>query len=57
MNKKQRELLVALKEALKAQPSEPSYSDYKDGTISIEEYENQCYEFKLVEDVKDLLRN
>ena len=30
MNKKQRELLVALKEALEAQPEMPSYSDYEE---------------------------
>lgn len=58
MNEKQRQLLVAIKEALEAQPDEPSYADYEDyGVISRKEYYDQYYDFRLVEDIKDLLRN
>ena len=56
MNKKQRELLVALKEALEAQPEMPSYSDYEEYEImSRKEYYDQYYDFQLVEDIKELL--
>lgn len=58
MNEKQRKLLVALKEALEAQPEMPSYADYEDyEIISRKEYYDQYYDFQLVEDIKDLLRN
>jgi len=58
MNKDQRKLLVALKEALEAQPEQPSYADYEDyEIISRKEYYDQYYDFQLVEDIKELLRN
>lgn len=58
MNESQRQLLVAIKEALEAQPEKPSYADYEDyEIISRKEYYDQYYDFQLVEDIKDLLRN
>jgi len=58
MNEKQRKLLVALKEALEAQPEMPSYADYEDyEIISRDEYYQQYYDFQLVENIKELLRN
>lgn len=56
MNKKQRELLVVLKEALEAQPEMPSYADCEDGFISKKEYCDRDYDFRLVEDIKELLQ-
>lgn len=57
MNENQRQLLVAIKEALEAEPEMPSYSDYEDGLMSRKEYYNRNYDFQLVEDIKDFLRN
>ena len=58
MNEKQRQLLVAIKAALEAQPEMPSYADYEDyEIITRDEYYQQYYDFQLVEDIKDLLRN
>jgi len=57
MNESQRQLLVALKEALEAEPEMPLYSDYEDGLMSRNEYYNYNYDFQLVEDIKELLRS
>ena len=58
MNESQRKLLVAIKEALEAQPEQPSYADYEDyEIITRKEYYDQYYDFQLVEDIKELLRN
>jgi len=57
MSEKQYGLLLAIKEALEAQPEKPSYDDYEEGIISREEYYDQYYNFQIVEDIKELLRN
>ena len=57
MNESQRQLLVAIKEALEAEPGRPSYFDYEDGLMSRNEYYDRNYDFQLVEDIKNLLRN
>ena len=58
MNEYQRKLLVAIKEALEAQPEMPPYADYEEyGIMSRKEYYDQYYDFRLVEDIKELLRN
>jgi len=58
MNEKQRKLLVAIKEALEAQPEMPSYADYEDyEIISRDKYYDQYYNFQIVEDIKELLRS
>jgi len=57
MNEKQRKLLVAIKEALEAQPEMPPYADYEEyEIISRDEYYQQYYDFELVEDIKELLQ-
>lgn len=38
MNEKQYGLLLAIKEALEAQPEQPSYDDYEEGIISRKQY-------------------
>lgn len=57
MNEKQYGLLLAIKEALEAQPDQPSYAAYEDGYMSRETYYKRCFQVQLVEDIKELLRN
>jgi len=57
MNEKQYGLLLAIKEALEAQPDQPSYDDYEEGTISRKQFYDRRAQYQLVEDIKMLLWN
>jgi len=57
MNEKQYGLLLAIKEALEAQPEQPSYDDYEEGIISRKQYYDRYAQYQIVEDIKELLRN
>ena len=57
MSDKQYELLLAIKEALEAEPEEHLYAAYENGYMSRETYYKRCLQVQLVEDIKELLRN
>jgi len=56
MSDKQYELLLAIKEALEAEPEEYLYAAYENGYMSRETYYKRRLQVQLVEDIKELLR-
>jgi len=56
MNDEQYELLDKIREALKAQPEEPKYSDYEEGLMTKDDYYDTYYKFEVVEAIKNIIQ-
>lgn len=56
MTEDQENLLVAIRNALEARPDRPSYDDYVNGKMSREEYLHLDFQYELVNQIRNALR-
>ena len=56
MTEEQENLLVAIRNAFEARPDRPSYDDYVNGKISREEYLQLDFQYELVNEIRNALR-